>query len=85
VLHAYYSPEQFSVTAERDQVYRWRTELVASHFCGECGCATYNESPAFEPDGSHGERRIVAVNARLIDDFVADDAPVTVVDGKNRW
>jgi hypothetical protein len=55
-------------------------------FCGECGCATYNESPAFEPDGSwDGKRRIVAVNARLLDDFVADDAPVTVIDGKNRW
>lgn len=86
VLHAYYAPEQFSVSAEQDRVYRWHTRLVASHFCGECGCATYNESPVFQPDGSvDGERRIVAVNARLFDDFDAEHAPVAVVDGKNRW
>jgi hypothetical protein len=84
-LYAYYAPEQLALNAQRDQVYRWGTQHVTSHFCGECGCATHNESPAFEPDGSwDGKRRIVAVNARLFDDFAADDAPVTVVDGKNR-
>ena len=73
------------MSAAVDQVYRWNTELVASHFCGECGCATYNESPRFQSDGSwDGVTRIIAVNARLIDDFAADDAPVTIVDSKNR-
>ena len=84
-LYAYYSPEQFSVSAQSDQIYRWNSQLVSSHFCAECGCATYAESPAFAPDGSwDANRRVIAVNARLFDDFDADDALVTVVDGKGR-
>lgn len=84
-LYAYYSPEQFSVTAHADQIYRWGSQLVSSHFCAECGCATYCESPAFAPDGSwDAKQRVIAVNARLLDDFDALEAPVTVVDGKSR-
>ena len=84
-LYAYYSPEQFSVTTQSDQIYRWSSQLVSSHFCAECGCATYSESPAFAPDGSwDAKRRVIAVNARLLDDFDADQAPVTIVDGKSR-
>jgi hypothetical protein len=84
-LNAYYSPEQFSVTAHADRIYRWGSQLVSSHFCAECGCATYDESPAFAPDGSwDAKRRVISVNARLLDDFNIDDAPVSVVDGKSR-
>ena len=84
-LYAYYSPEQFSVTSHADRVYRWNSQLVSSHFCSECGCATYNESPAFARDGSwDAKKRVIAVNARLLDDFNAENAPVTVVDGKSR-
>jgi len=84
-LYAYFSPEQFTVTAHADHIYRWNSQLVSSHFCAECGCATYNESPAFAPDGSWDSKtRVIAVNARLLDDFSADDAPVSVVDGKSR-
>ncbi len=85
VLHTYCAPAQFSVKSEAERVYRWNTQLVESHFCGECGCATYNESPAFGPDGSwDGAARVIAVNARLLDGFAADDVPVTLVDGRNR-
>ena len=84
-LNAYYSSEQFSVTACADRIYRWGSQLVSSHFCAECGCATYDESPAFAPDGSwDAKSRVISVNARLLDDFSIDDAPVTVVDGKSR-
>lgn len=84
-LYAYYRPEQCSVSAHADQIYRWGSQLVSSHFCAECGCATYSESPAFAPDGSWDARtRVIAVNARLLDDFNADEVPVTVVDGKSR-
>jgi len=84
-LFAYYRPEQFSVRSQADQIYRWNSQLVSSHFCAECGCATYNESPAFAPDGSwDSKRRVIAVNARLFDDFDAAQAEVTVVDGKSR-
>jgi len=84
-LYAYYQPEQFSVTAHADQIYRWNTQLVSSHFCAECGCSTYSESPAFAPDGSwDAKKRVIAVNARLLDNFDAEHAPLTVVDGKSR-
>ena len=85
VLHAYYAPGQFSVSAEGDRIYRWRGRLVDSHFCGQCGCATYNASPALRNDGSwDGATRVIAVNARLLDGFVAEEAPLSIVDGKNR-
>jgi hypothetical protein len=85
VLHAYYTPGQFSVSAEGDRIYRWRGQLVDSHFCGRCGCATYNASPAIRNDGTwDGATRIIAINARLLDELALEDAPVSVVDGKNR-
>ena len=87
-LLAYYQPAQFQVTSASldDAIYRWNTELVAHHFCAGCGCATYSDSPAFEPDGSWDKRsRRIAVNARLFDNFDAAGASVEVIDGKNLW
>ena len=66
-----------------------KTKLAAHHFCPECGCGTFTDTPAFEPDGSWDQTtRRISVNARLFDefdDFVAADAPVVVIDGKNLW
>ncbi len=87
-LYAYYQPSQFRLTTpeSNDAAYRWQTKLVAHHFCPECGCGTFSDSPAFQPDGSwDGVTRRIGVNARLIDDFDAAEAPVTVIDGKNLW
>ena len=86
-LLAYYKPAQFQVTvATTDAIYRWNTKLVAHHFCANCGCATYSDSPAFELDGSwDGSTRRIGVNARLFDDFDAAAAPIQVIDGKNLW
>ena len=88
VLHAYYAPEQFHLTksGDSDSVYRWHTKLAAHHFCSTCGCGTFSDSPAFEPDGSWDKTtRRMSVNARLLDGFDAASAPVTVIDGKNLW
>ncbi|MEP7044629.1 MAG: hypothetical protein ABI843_16300 [Dokdonella sp.] len=87
-LVAYYAPAQFHVEiiGDSDSIYRWNTRLVAHHFCGQCGCALYSDSPAFGHDGSwDGATRRVGVNARLFDDFDAAAAPVAVVDGKHLW
>ena len=87
-LLAYYQPGQFQLTspASDDAIYRWNTRLVAHHFCRNCGCATYGDSPAFETDGSwDGSTRRIGVNARLFDDFDAAGAPLVVIDGKNLW
>lgn len=88
VLWAYYEPSQFQVTtsANDDATYRWHTKLVAHHFCPVCGCETFSDSPAFEPDGSWDKiTHRIGVNARLFDDFDAAAAPVVVIDGKNLW
>jgi hypothetical protein len=88
VLYAYYAPDQFHAEppAVSDATYRWRTRMVAHHSCSTCGCVTYSDSPAFEPDGSwDGVTRRIGVNARLFDGFDAAEAPVTVIDGRNLW
>jgi hypothetical protein len=87
-LWAYYPPARFHSTssAANDAIYRWNTKMVAHHFCAVCGCTTFSDSPAFEPDGSwDGSTRRIGVNARLFDGFDAAQAPVTVIDGKNLW
>lgn len=87
-LWAYYEPQQFQVTPKPagDATYRWQTKLVAHHFCPHCGCGTYSDSPAFQPDGSWDKvSRRIGVNARLFDNFDAAMAPVNVIDGKNLW
>lgn len=87
-LWAYYEPSRFKLTTPEANraTYRWRTKLVAHHFCPECGCGTYSDSPAFQPDGAWDKvTRRIGVNARLFDNFDAATAPVTVVDGKNLW
>jgi hypothetical protein len=87
-LLACFAPEQFHPPAPAgdDAVYRWRTRQVAHHFCGHCGCATFGDSPAFEPDGKwDGSTRRIGVNARLFDDFDAALASITVIDGKHLW
>jgi len=86
-LVAYYPPEKFLVTvAAQDGLYRWNSRLVAHHFCAHCGIAVYSDSPAFGRDGKwDGSTRRIGVNARLFDDYDADAAQVTVIDGKHLW
>ena len=86
-LLANYEPTQFHVTqAAGDSTYLWKTKLVEHHFCSDCGCATYSNSPAFDQDGSWDKvTRRIGVNARLFDNFDAATAPVIVIDGKNLW
>ncbi len=88
VLHAYYEPAQFHLASDSacEAVYRWQTKRTMHHFCSACGCGTYSDSPAFEPDGNwDNTTRRISVNARLFDDFDAAVAPVVVIDGKNLW
>jgi hypothetical protein len=85
---AAFTPQQFRLTSppSGESTYRWQTKTVLHHFCPVCGCATYTDSPAFEPDGSWDKvtRRIV-VNARLFDNFDAAEASINVIDGKHLW
>ncbi len=87
-LYAYYEPAKFRLITPKsdDATYRWNSKMVAHNFCPNCGCGTFSDSPDFKTDGSwDGNTRRIGVNARLFDDFVAADAPVQVIDGKNLW
>ena len=87
-LHAYYSPEQFTLTSATAEMatYRWQSKMVAHNFCPTCGIAVYSDSPKFEMNGSwDGKTRVICVNARLFDGFDAASHPVDVIDGKNLW
>jgi hypothetical protein len=55
------------------------------HFCANCGCGTYSESPDWSTGKPDFENPRVGVNARLFNDFDLDAVPVTVIDGKNLW
>ncbi len=79
-----YGSFQLTSSDADDATCRWNTKQVAHHSCPVCGCGTFTDSPAFEPDGSWDKiTRRIGVNARLFDNFVAADAPVEVIDGKN--
>jgi hypothetical protein len=86
-LWAYYTPEQFKLTTERNRApaYKWRSFTVEHHFCPICGCGTFTESPEWVDGKPHPTRRKVAVNAWLLDDFDVDSATIEVIDGRNLW
>jgi hypothetical protein len=86
-LWAYYRPEQFKLTTARDRVatYQWRSYTVEHHHCAICGCGTYTESPEWVDNKPDPEKKKIAINARLLDDFDLDAVPVEVLDGKNLW
>jgi len=86
-LLAYCEPAQFHLTTpSAGAVRRWQTKQVAHHFCPDCGCAIFSDSPAFEPDGQwDGITRRIGVNAWLFDGFDEALASVVVIDGKHLW
>ena len=86
-LWAYYKPAQFRLVSRVEDVatYRWGSRTVKHHFCAECGCGTYSESPDWSTGKPDFEKMKVGVNAWLFDDFDPDAFAVTVIDGKNLW
>jgi len=46
-LWGYYMPAQFRLTTRIENVatYQWQSRTVKHHFCANCGCSTYSESP----------------------------------------
>jgi len=86
-LWAYYTPAQFRLTSAPENVatYLWGSRTVKHHFCANCGCGTYSESPDWSTGKPDFDSPKVGVNARLFDDFDLDAVPVTVIDGKNLW
>jgi hypothetical protein len=84
-LWAYYKPAQFSLISSLENVatYRWGSRTVKHHFCANCGCGTYSESPDWSTGQADFSKMKIGVNAWLLDDFDPDAVPVTVIDGKN--
>ena len=86
-LWAYYTPAQFRLTSPAENVatYLWGSRTVKHHFCANCGCGTYSESPDWSTGKPDFDNPKVGVNARLFDEFDLDAVPVTIIDGKNLW
>jgi hypothetical protein len=86
-LWAYYTPAQFRLISPPENVatYQWGSRTIKHHFCANCGCGTYGESPDWSTGKPDFENPKVGVNARLFDDVDLDAVPVTVIDGKNLW
>jgi hypothetical protein len=86
-LWAYYTPAQFRLTSAPENVatYRWGSKTVKHHFCANCGCTTFSESPDWSTGKPDFEKMKIGVNAWLFDDFETSAVPVTVIDGKNLW
>jgi hypothetical protein len=86
-LWAYYTPVQFRLITRTEKVatYRWGSRTVKHHFCANCGCGTFSESPDWSTGKPDFENPRVGVNSRLLNDFDLDAVPVTVIDGKNLW
>lgn len=84
-LWAYYKPEdvRFDPAPAAETTYRWSSRMVGFHHCPTCGCSTWNET--FDWSTGEAGASVVAINARLLDDFDLDGVPVRVIDGKNLW
>ena len=86
-LWAYYKPAQFRLISSPEDVstYRWGSRTVKHHYCANCGCGTYSESPDWSTGKPDFDKMKIGVNAWLFDDFDLDAVPVVVIDGKNLW
>jgi len=91
-LWAYYQPDQVRLTAEPDKVatYQFGTFTGAHHHCAACGSNTHGESldwRDWKPGDEFPTKRIVGVNARMLDRnaFDLSAVPVATVDGLNGW
>jgi len=85
-LWAYYAPSQVRfLSDDAKSTYRWQSKLVAGNFCSVCGVPTYNETFDFSTGEANFDKPVVAINARLFEDFDLAAVPVEVLDGKNLW
>jgi len=84
-LWAYYDEVEFKLTTapERVSTYQWGDYMMKLHYCGICGCATYNEGPVWKDGEIDFSVNRIGVNARLFDDFDLAAVPVRHVNGKD--
>lgn len=55
------------------------------HFCGTCGCALFSATPDWSTGTGDFSKPRIGFNARLLDDVIADELPIDVIDGRNNW
>lgn len=86
-LWAYCRPAGFRLVKQpaHESTYQWNKHFVKLHFCGICGCTTYNESPSSIDGAARFDMPLIAVNARLLSDFDLDAVRVRVVEGRDLW
>ena len=86
-LVAYYAPDQVELSLTPDQLadYQWGDRMMTFHHCATCGCAVFDEAPAWTTDEGEDRPARVALNTRLFDDLDLAAVPVRHVDGRNGW
>lgn len=93
---AYFDPDEVTVAGAQDRVYSASEGINRHHFCGQCGGNTHGDSPdwasAYNADGTPKgeagvvpEKRIFAVNMRMVDGFDLEALPTEAMDGRNNW
>lgn len=86
-LWAYYTPDQVAISGETlNTGYSSDPQRHMHRHCSICGCSTYGSFldtwSGSDPDDA---KPMVAVNARLLDDFDWTALAVEKVDGRNGW
>lgn len=93
----YYDPTELRITAAAHDTVYAPSGMNHHHFCGQCGGNTHGSSPdwasMYNADGTMKpgmtggipEKRIAAVNLRMIIDLDLDSLPIEKMDGRNNW
>ena len=86
-LAAYYAPEDVGLSIKRERLvaYQWGDRMMTFHHCATCGCAVFDEAPAWTTDEGEERPARVVLNARLFDDFDPGAVTILYVDGRNGW
>jgi len=84
-LAAYYAPAavRLDLTPEQLTAYQWGDRMMTFHLCTTCGCAVFDEAPAWTTDAGEDRPARLVLNARLFDDLDLAGAPVRLVDGRD--
>ena len=81
-LWSYYEPDDVVFETQDDAIYMWQSRTVKHHFCNQCGCSTFSDSPLWVDGRPDLQRRCFGINVRLLDNFDISALPVVEVDGR---
>lgn len=85
-LWVYYKPEEVRIVSENAPGIYTKTGFNLHHFCANCGCSTFGDSPDWQLGSTEmPTTRKIGINARLFDDFDLGTLRIDRIDGRNLW